>query len=181
MSKLKRIRGRAGYPVFLLAVLPLALGCSTLGIATTSDLEEAEARMQNTNRATGNRVQNIERDLNNLQQTVNQTTSQVDTLNTRFARARKWLETMDLDTISQDAQDAITAAEAAERRTLTFSQRYLDLLRAQRDLLVEEIQSLETKMKAGDSGGMGSSPAESPAGGDEEGDDGDDSEGDEND
>ena len=148
--------------VVLLAValvVPFVSACSQLGIATTDDLTATEARLDNSNRTTLNRLDTLEKDKTDLQSSLNQITSSIDTLNARFARAKEWLETMNLDTIAEDAQKAQNAAISAEARSTAFLTHYLEWIKAQHTLLGQEIAAIEAKMK--DTAAGTSKPADS--------------------
>jgi outer membrane murein-binding lipoprotein Lpp len=148
------------YVVVLLAfacATPFLSGCSTLGIATTDDLTAAESRLQNSQRATTTRVDNLEKNTSDLQATLTQISSNIDTLNTRFARAKVWLENMNIDTIAADSQEASAAAISAEARSRAFFSHYLDWIKSLNAMLEEQITTLETQMKS-DATGTPKSP-----------------------
>jgi uncharacterized phage infection (PIP) family protein YhgE len=139
--------------VFVLLAIALAApilnGCSTLGIATTDDITAMESRLQNSDRSTVTRVDNLERGTNDMQVTLNQITSNIDSLSAQFSRARVWLETMNLDTISADAQEATKAATSAEARSRAFLEHYLEWIKEQHATLEKQITALEAQMKQG--------------------------------
>jgi hypothetical protein len=125
-------------------------GCSQLGIATTNDLSDLENRLQNSSNATDTRVENLEKNTADLQKTLEQLSVSIDTLNTRFARAKKWLETMNIDTIASEAKEASGAALNVEKRTKLFYTNYLESIKAQKSLLEQQIQILEQQMGGND-------------------------------
>jgi chromosome segregation ATPase len=155
--------------VFALTV-PFLGGCSTLGIATLDDLDASETRLRNSSNATATRIDELEKDKTDLQQTLTQITTSIDTLNARFARASEWLQTMNLDTISEDAEKAQMAAMGAEARSRAFLTHYLEWIRAQHAALQEQITLLEAKLNEGETGSPGEGTTEKPAesGGDDE-------------
>jgi uncharacterized phage infection (PIP) family protein YhgE len=136
----------------LVLAVPLLNGCSTLGIATTKDLTATESRLQDSNRANSTRLDNLEKNTADMQQTLTEITTSLDTLNTRFVRAKAWLEHMSLDTISADAKAATEAATLAESRSRMFLENYLEWLKAQYALLGKQIDELDAKMKEGPKG-----------------------------
>ena len=95
-------------------IFPLLGGCSTLGIATLDDLSTTETSLRNSHNSTATRIDELEKDNADMQQTLTQVTATLDTLNARFERASVWLQNMNLDTISADAQRAQQAAMSAE-------------------------------------------------------------------
>jgi uncharacterized phage infection (PIP) family protein YhgE len=136
----------------LVLTVPLLNGCSTLGIATTKDLTATESRLQDSNRANSTRLDNLEKNTADMQQTLTEITTSLDTLNTRFVRAKAWLEHMSLDTISADAKAATEAATLAESRSRMFLENYVEWLKAQYALLGKQIDELDAKMKEGPKG-----------------------------
>ena len=173
------IQGLSRPTVVLLAfalTAPFLAGCSTLGIATLDDLNTTETRLRNSTNATATRVDELEKDKAEIQQSMTQITTSLDTLNARFARASKWLETMNLDTISEDAQKAQMAAINAESRSRAFLTQYLEWIKAQHAMLEEQIATLEAKLTQDEtgtssdsgSGDEGSSEEPADSGGDDE-------------
>ena len=142
----------------LALAVPLLGGCSTLGIATLDDLSASEAQIRNTNTATATRIDELEKENADMQQTLTQVTASLDTLNNRFQRASVWLQNMNLDTISADAQKAQDAAMSAEARAAAFLTHYVEWMKKQQALIQEQIAALEAKMEAAPS------DAETPAG-----------------
>ncbi len=141
--------GRRRIAAFLLATfLPVLSGCSMLGIATTDDLEAAESRLQNSNRTTTSRLDSVEKLSKDSQANLKELTADIDSLNVRFQRASEWLKTMNLDTISKQANDASAAAIALEQQNRVFITKYLEWLKAQQELIAEQITVIEAKMKA---------------------------------
>lgn len=143
----------------MLAALPWLGGCSTLGIATTGDVEEMQADQQSRNRRTETQLQNMQNDLDSLQTQLEQleatltrfeqmTRGDLDSLMTEFREARDELEAMGLDTM---ADDLATARE----NTRKISESYLMLLKAEYEALGQQIQEIETMMQP--------SPPQSPA------------------
>ena len=139
--------------VLVLAV-PLLNGCATLGIATTKELEATESRLDSTNRSADLRIERVENataelntTLSGIQATLDELSASIDSLNTSFARAKTWLETMNLDQLSNDAQQASAIAMEAEARSRTFLAHYLDWVRAQHAMLDKQIDLLESSMK----------------------------------
>ena len=154
----RELRRRA-VVLLALAAAPFLSGCSTLGIATTEELAATETRLQNSNRDTSARLDNLEQGTADMQQTLNQIATSIDTMNTRFGRAKTWLETMNLDTISQDAQAASKAALDVDSRHKAFLTGYLEWLKGQQALIEKQIAAVEGKMK--ETGGI---PPKKPAG-----------------
>jgi prefoldin subunit 5 len=136
---------------FALAV-PLLNGCSQLGIATADDLTATESRLENSNRATNSRIDTLEKSTSDMQVSLNEIAASIDTLNARFGRAKVWLETMNIDTIAQDAEKATNAALAAESNAMAFFTQYLEWIKQQHAALEEQIKTLETATKKGGSG-----------------------------
>ncbi len=154
-------------------IVPLLGGCSTLGIATLDDLNATETRLRTSNNAAATRIDDIEKDKADMQQTLMQVTASLDTLNSRFERASVWLQNMNLDTISADAQRAQQAAMSAESRAAAFLTHYIEWMKAQQTLLQEQIAALEAKMEnaetgASGSGDEGASDKPADSGGDDE-------------
>ncbi len=132
--------------VFALAV-PLLGGCSQMGIAKVDDVTAMETRLNNATRANSTRLDGVEKSTADMQTTLTELSTGIDTLNTRFLRAKAWLETMNLDTIAADANDASQKALAAEARSTEFFKVYLEWIKAMQTLLQEQITLLETKME----------------------------------
>ena len=128
-------------------VTPLLGGCSQLGIAKVDDLTAAETRLQNADRASTTRIEKLETNDAEMQKTLTELSAGIDTLNTRFQRAKAWLETMDLDTITKDAQDASKLALSAESRSQEFFKVYLEWIRSMQSLLQKQILLLEAKLE----------------------------------
>jgi len=143
----KGFRRHAVVLLGLALAVPLLNGCSQLGIATADDLTAMEARLQNTSRATDTRVDTLEKSTADMQQTLTEITTSLDTLNARFARAKVWIETLNMDTISADVQNASKQAMSAESRTRAFLEHYLEWIKAQQVLLDQQVTALEAKMK----------------------------------
>jgi len=141
---------------FVLAV-PLLSGCSQLGIATADDLTTTESRLENSNRATNSRIDTLEKSTSDMQVSLDEIAASIDTLNARFGRAKIWLETMNIDTIAQDAEKATNAALAAESNAMAFFTQYLAWIRQQHAALEEQIKTLETATKKDGSGAAKSS------------------------
>jgi chromosome segregation ATPase len=153
------------YAAALLAaalVVPFLNGCSTLGIATTDELTAMESSQRTSNNSTNTRIDNLEKSTGDLQTTLTQMTASIDTLNARFARAKTWLETMNVDTISADAQKASEAAMSAEARSREFLEHYLEWIKAQHAALEQQITTLEAKMKQAPSGDSKKPDADKP-------------------
>jgi len=149
MGSVLRKLGRRRIAFFLLAtLLPVLSGCSQMGIATTDDLEATESRLQNSNRTTNSRLDSVEQLSKDSQATLNDLSADIDSLNVRFLRASAWLKTMNLDTISKQANDASAAAIALEQQNRVFVTKYLEWLKAQQKLIAEQITAIEAKMKA---------------------------------
>jgi predicted nucleic acid-binding Zn-ribbon protein len=136
----------------LALVAPLLNGCSQLGIAKVDDITAMETRLQNADRATDARVDNLEQSTNDMQATLNQITSDMDSLNVRFARAKEWLETMNIDTISADAQEATEAAISAEARSRAFFEHYLAWIKDLHATLEKQLTALEAQMEKSEGG-----------------------------
>lgn len=160
--------------VIVFAVAPFLSGCSTLGIATTDELTATENRLQGSNSATNARLDQLEQGSTDMQQTLTQITASLDSLNANFAEAKAWLQTMDLDTISEDAKSATQAATEAESRSRAFLAHYLEWLKAQQDLINQQITMLESKLNQTtgtldppdtDEGTSSDQPADEPADG----------------
>jgi chaperonin cofactor prefoldin len=148
-------KGFRRHAVVLLALalaVPLFNGCSQLGIATADDLTAMEARLQSTNSATDTRVNTLEQNSADMQQTLTEITTSIDTLNARFARAKVWIETMNIDTISSDVQKASKQAMSAESSSRAFLEHYLEWIKAQQALLEKQVTALEAKLKANGEG-----------------------------
>lgn len=158
---------------FALAV-PFLNGCSQLGIATADELAATDTRVESYNSSANTRLDGLEKNTSDMQTTLNQITASIDTLNARFARASEWLKTMNLDTISTDAQKASAAAISAEARSAAFLAHYLEWIKAQHAALEEQITTLEAKMKQS-AEGASKPPSDKPT--DSGGDDGSSSEG----
>jgi methyl-accepting chemotaxis protein len=141
-----QFRTRVVVLIALAATVPCLGGCSTLGIATADDLTATESRLQNSYRANATRIENLEQSSADMQQTLNELSAGIDSLNTRFQRAKTWLETMNLDTIARDAQEASTLSLAAEARSREFFAVYLDWIKSMQALLQQQITLLESKM-----------------------------------
>jgi chromosome segregation ATPase len=141
------LRPHAAVLLALALVLPVLNGCSTLGIATTDDITAMEARLQSANSATDTRVNTLEQNTADMQQTLNEITASLDTLNARFARAKTWIETMNIDTISADVQEASQKAMSAEARSRAFLEHYLEWIKSQQALFEQQIVTLEAKLK----------------------------------
>ena len=147
LAVLHRTR-RRGIALFVaVTLLPVFGGCSQLGIATTDDLEATESRLQNSNRTTNSRLDSVEQASQDYQATLNTLAASVDTLNVRFARAKEWLQTMNLDTISKQANDASAAAIALEEQNRVFLAKYIGWLKAQQALIAEQITVIEAKLQ----------------------------------
>ncbi len=163
-SKFSRQVGRYAALLFALAMaVPIFNGCSTLGIATTDELTAMESSVRTSNNSTNTRIDNLEKSTGELQTTLAQMTASIDTLNARFARAKTWLETMNVDTISADAQRASEAAMSAEARSRAFLEHYLEWIKEQHAALEKQIATLETKMKQAPSGDSKKPDADKPA------------------
>ena len=111
-------------------------------------MTEMETRLQNQNTTTNKQVADLDKTTKDMQQTLGQITSTIDTLNARFARAKVWLETMNLDTISEDAQNATKAAMDSEARNRVFLAQYLEWIKTQHAMLEKQIVTLEAQMKS---------------------------------
>jgi len=169
--------GLGRHAVVLLALViaaPLLNGCSQLGIATADDLTAVESRMDSSNRTTGTRLDELEKSSNEMQQTLLQITTSLDTLNVRFARAKEWLETLNIDSISADTEAASKAALAAEERSKAFLNFYFEWIKTQHAELEKQIKLLDESLKDDGTGSPPPSPTDksSDSGG------GDDSSGD---
>jgi hypothetical protein len=138
-------------------VMPLLGGCSQLGIAKVDDLTATETRLQNQGRANTTRIETLEKADADMQKTLTELVAGVDTLNTRFMRAKAWLETMDLDTIADNANEASKLALSAEARSQDFFKNYLAWIREMQSLLQKQILLLEAKME---DSAAGATPAE---------------------
>ena len=163
-SKFSRQVGR--YAAILLALVmavPFLNGCSTLGIATTDELTAMESSQRTSNNSTNTRIDNLEKSTGDLQTTLTQMTASIDTLNVRFARAKTWLETMNIDTITADAQKASDAALSAEARSRAFLEHYLEWIKAQHAALEQQITTLEAQIKQAPSGDSKKPDADKPA------------------
>jgi hypothetical protein len=165
----RRFRDRAIAVLVFVLVLPLLGGCSQLGIAKTDDLTAVETRLTNATRANSTRLDAVEKNTADMQKTLTELSTSIDTLNTRFLRAKAWLETMNLDTITKNADEASQMALAAEARSQEFFRVYLEWLKTMQTSLQEQIKLLESKTKedpaetrktpasTGDTGGTDSS------------------------
>ena len=148
----REFRDRAIVLLVFAMVMPLLGGCATLGIATSDELTATETRLKNSTRANTTRIDNAEKSNAEMQKTLTELTTSIDTLNTRFLRAKAWLETMNMDTIAADAQEASQLALSAEARSREFFVQYLEWLKSMQAALVKQIELLETKMKDGPAG-----------------------------
>lgn len=137
---------RAFWVLALALAVPFLGGCSTLGIATADDLTETESRLQNMSRANTTRIDNLEQSTADTRATLTELSAGVDSLNTRFAQAKKWLETMNLETISRDASEASQRALTAEARSREFLTAYLEWIKSMQTLLQQQITLLESRM-----------------------------------
>jgi len=156
MSFILQKSGRRRIAVFALVVLvPVISGCSQLGIATSDDLEATESRLQTSNRTTNSRLDTVEQSVTDTQTTMAMLTADIDTLGVRFSRAAKWLQEMNIDTISQQAHEASAAAIALEQQNRVFLAKYLEWLKAQQALIAEQIQVLDAKLQAGEDSAKG--------------------------
>jgi predicted nucleic acid-binding Zn-ribbon protein len=142
----RRVRNGTLIFVALALAIPFLGGCSTLGIATTEELDAVNGRLESSNRSTGTRLDALEKDSADLQQTLGEMTASIETLNSQFAEAKTWLETMNIASITEDSQKATAAATAAETRIRLFLTHYLEMLRAQQASLEEQITVIEAKM-----------------------------------
>jgi hypothetical protein len=131
---------------------PLLNGCAQMGIAKADDLAATESRMENSNQATNTRIDALEKSTNDMQLSLNEIAASIDTLNARFGRAKVWLETMNIDTIAQDAEKATNAALAAESNATAFFTQYLAWIRQQHAALDQQIKTLEAATKKDGSG-----------------------------
>lgn len=140
--------GRCAAVLLALALaVPFFTGCSQLGIAKTDDLTAMESSLRNSNNATNTRIDNLEKSTGDMQATLTQMTTSLDSLNARFARAATWLETMSLDTIAEDSKTAADAANLAAVRSQEFFAHYLEWIKAQHVALEQQIKTLETQVK----------------------------------
>ena len=131
----------------LAGLLPLLGSCGTLGIATTDELAATESRLQNSNGATNTRIQKAESNSKEMQEDLMQLSANIDTLNVRFVRAQEWLEAMNLDTISAQAEEASKTATAIEEQNRMFLAKYLEWLKAQQAVIAERITAIEARIK----------------------------------
>jgi hypothetical protein len=143
----RQFRDRAIALLVFVLILPLLGGCSQLGIAKVDDVTAMETRLQNSSRANSTRLDGVEKSTADMQTTLTELSTSIDTLNTRFLRAKAWLETMNLDTISQDAKEASDKALVAEARSKEFFAVYLEWIKSMQALLEKQINLLDTKMK----------------------------------
>jgi hypothetical protein len=140
----------------LMLSAPLFVGCSTLGIAKVEDLETLDANVQRQNTATTQRLSNIEGSLQQLVDQEAQRQARLDSMSADVAQMRSWLGSLNIETLSQDAQRASMLAETAETRGRTLLQHYRDRLIQEQQLLMQEIQFIEQLM-------TGTSPGASAA------------------
>ena len=170
----KRYFREAVLVLVLALAVPFLNGCSTLGIAKTDDLAAMERRLQSSGSSTNKRVDSLEKSATETQQILNQISANTDTLNTRFGRAKVWLETMNLDTIAAEAHDASKVAQSAANNSNAFFTQYLEWIKAQNALFEQQIKMFEDKMnkdatgasKPSDTGDTSSEkPADSGGGG----------------
>ncbi|UCE01806.1 MAG: hypothetical protein JSW67_11105 [Candidatus Latescibacterota bacterium] len=136
----------------LLASAPLLVGCSTLGIAQVEDLETLDANVQRQNTATTQRLSNIEGSLQQLVDQEAQRQALLDSMSADVAQMRSWLNSLNIETLSQDAQRASMLAETAETRGRTLLQHYRDRLIQEQQLLMQEIQFIEELMQGASAG-----------------------------
>jgi hypothetical protein len=131
-------------------------GCSTLGIATTGQMEGVYAWQDSVGRVlatTSNQASNsnarlanldsVERRLNTLEVESRQA---LDTLQFRLDRARDWAQELDIDRIARDAAAVEAAALSASRRSTAFTDAYLQHLISQRKALQGRIDQILTTM-----------------------------------
>jgi len=164
----KRFFREAVLVLVLAVAVPFLNGCSTLGIAKTDDLAAMERRLQSSGSSTDKRVDTLEKSTTETQQTLNQISANIDTLNTRFVRAKGWLETMNLDTIAADAHDASIVAQSAASNSNAFFTQYLEWVKGQHSLLEQQIKMLEARINEDASevskpSGSGDASSEKPA------------------
>jgi chromosome segregation ATPase len=138
----------------------MASGCSTLGIATEDDLVATQSRLDSLGRVTGS----IDRSVTQLQENERAMRAQMDSLSARYQAARQWLESLDLEAISQNVDQIHETAMNAESRSKMLNESYLSWLRTQHQYLGEEIKALEAQSGAatgaGDAVDTGSSSTE---------------------
>jgi len=127
-------------------VLPLATGCSTLGIATTEELEAVDSRVQTQHRSNTSRLDTIEQQNAQMLQQLSQISSRLDTLETGFEQARVWLEALNLDEISDAAKTASDLTATMQAQSQAFLVNYLRWIKTQRDVLDEQLIELEKKL-----------------------------------
>jgi len=135
----------------LVLAAPLLNGCSQLGIAKVDDVTASESRLENSNRATNSRIDTLEKSTADMQKSLDEIAASIDTLNARFGRAKVWLETMNIDTIAQDAEKATKAALAVSSSATAFFTNYLTWIKQQQAALEEQINTLEATTKKGES------------------------------
>jgi outer membrane murein-binding lipoprotein Lpp len=149
----------------LALAVPLLNGCSQLGIAKADELAATESRLEQSNNATNGRIDTLEKNTNDMQQSLNEIAASIDTLNARFERAKVWLETMNIDTISEDVQEASKAAMTASAQSKSFFTFYLAWIRTQHAELGKQITTLEKEFKQEGSKPEEKSPSDSGEGG----------------
>jgi paraquat-inducible protein B len=128
--------------VFALAV-PLLNGCSQLGIAKADDVTAMETRLSNENKATNSRIDALEKNTGDMQKSLDEITTNLDSLKVRFQRAHQWLETMNLDTVTADARKASEAANLAAAQSKSFFSVYMAWIKSQYEDLGKQIADLE--------------------------------------
>jgi len=136
--------------VVALSLMPFLSGCSTLGIATTEDLEATETRLRSAQRATDTRARTNEQALQEMSASVDQLTemqqqvaASIAELNEQFASAKTWLDGMELESMAESAQRTEAAALTAEQRSRNIVVGYLEWARKHRAMLDEQIKILE--------------------------------------
>ena len=142
MGMLSRSR-RMVLAVLALAALPWVTGCSTLGIAKIEDLQAAETRMANQNTSTNAEVKTVKQDMQRLQEWNAQQQAGMDSLSQQIAEVRRWVETLNVDDIAQDASFAKAAALKGEERWMGILERLINDLRSRQTRQAEELQYLE--------------------------------------
>jgi hypothetical protein len=128
--------------LILTAVFFTLSGCSTLGIATTKEMESVQSWQDSTGRVVADmdqRLAYIDSVAAELERLEMESTTALDSLEARLDRAKAWAERVDLDGIAERAGSAENAAWQAAARTDAVSDMYLQRLLVQRDELLTHI------------------------------------------
>jgi hypothetical protein len=131
-------------------------GCSTLGIATTDQMDGVAAWQDSVGRVlaatsaqssnNNARLADLDSVEARLERVEEDSQATLDTLQVRMERARAWAESLELDRLANDARGAEAAAASAARRSEIFTESYLSHLISQRKALQVQIDQILTMM-----------------------------------